>query len=163
MQAVLQFVGTSEDLEGLDTSRSNHRRNGVREEIWTATLTQQVDNLFLSCCETAHRTAKGFAQRACDDLHFAAEVIEFGHTVSCFADHSGRVRFIDHDESVVFLRELVDLIQRADIAVHREHTVRRYDAEALCLCFFQFLLQICHVSVGVAVTHRFAEAHAVDD
>ena len=163
MQAVLQFVGTSEDLEGLDTSRSNHRRNGVREEIRTRTLTQEVDDLFLTRRETTYRTAKGFTERAGDDFDFATHVIEFGHAVSGFADHSGRVRLIDHDESVVFLREFIDLIERADVAVHGEDSVRRDDAEPLGLRFLELLLEIRHVSVGVAVTHRLAKAHAVDD
>ena len=126
-------------------------------------MAQEVDNLFLSGCETAYRTAKGFAERTGNDFHFAAQVIEFGYAVSCFADHSCRVRFIDHDEGVVFLRQFVDLIERTHIAIHRENTIRSDNTEALCLRLFQFLLQIRHIAVCVAVTYRFAKTHAVDD
>ena len=163
MQTILQFVGTREDLEGLDTCRSNHRRNGVREEIRTTALTQQVDDLFLTGSETADRTAKGFAQRAGDNLYLTTHVIEFGHTVSGLADNSGGVRLIDHDEGVIFLRKLVDLIQRTHITVHGEDTIGSDDTEALCLRFLELLLKIRHVTVGITVTHCLAKTHTIDD
>ena len=163
MQTILQFIGTREDLEGLDTRRSNHRRNGVREEIRTATLTQQVDDLFLTGSETADRTAESLTKRAGDDLNLTAHVIEFGYTVSGLADNSGGVRLINHDEGVVFLRKFVDLIQRTDITVHREDTIGSDDTEALCLRFLELLLEIRHVTVGITVTHRLAKTHTVDD
>ena len=73
------------------------------------------------------------------------------------------MRLIDHDEGVVFLREFVDLIERADIAVHGEDTVGGDDTETLCLGLFEFGLEVCHVAVRVTVTDRLAETYAVDD
>ena len=159
----MEFVGTREDLEGLDTCGRYHRGDRVREEIGTATLTQEVDDLFLTRCETADRTAEGFTERAGDDLYLTAHVVELGHTVSGLTDNSGRVRFVHHDEGIVFLCEFVDLIQGADITVHGEDTIGSDDTETLCLCFLELLLEVRHVAVGVAVTHGFAETDAVDD
>ena len=45
----------------------------------------------------------------------------------------------------------------------RKHAVGADDAETLCLRFFEALLQVGHVGIGVAVTYGFAETHAVDD
>ena len=163
MQTILQFVGTSQDIEGLDTCRSNHRRNGVREEIRTTALTQQVDDLFLTGSETADRTAESLTKRAGDDLYLTAHVIELGHTVSGLADYSGGVRLIDHDEGVVFLRKFVYLIQRTDITVHREDAIGSDDTEALSLRFLELLLEIRHVAVGITVTHCLAKTHTIDD
>ena len=163
MQTILQLVGSREDLEGLDTCRSNHRRNGVREEIRTTALTQQVDDLFLTGSKTADRTAKGLTKRAGDNLNLTAHVVQLGHTVSGLADYSCGVRLIHHDESVVFLCKLVDLIQRTHIAVHGEDTIGSDDTEALCLRFLELLLQVVHVTVSITVTHRLAKTHTIDD
>ena len=163
VQAILQFIGAGKDLEGLDTCRCDHRRNGVREEIRARTLTKEIDDLFASRSEPANRAAESLTQRAGDDLHFAAEVIQFGHAVSGLSDHTGRVRLIDHNEGIVFLRQFVDLIQRTYIAVHGENAVGSDDAEALCLCLFEFGLEVRHVAIRIAIAHRLTETHAVDD
>ena len=163
MEPVLQFIGAREDLKSLDTCGCDHRRDRIGEEVWTTALTQQVDDLFLTRRETAYRTAKGFAERSGDDLYFSAHVIQFGDAVSGFADHACRVRLIDHDKGVVLLRQFVDLIKRTDVAIHGEDTVGSDDTETLRLRFLQLLLEVGHVSVGIAVTHGFAQTHAVDD
>ena len=162
VQAVLEFVRTGEYLEGLDSCGCNHRRNRVREEIRTRTLTQQVDDLFLTGCKTTYRTAKGFAERAGDDFYFAAHVIEFRNTVSGLTYHTGRVALVHHNQCIVFLRQFVNLIQRTYITVHREDAVGRNDTETLRLSFLELLLEVCHVAVRITITHRLAKTYAVD-
>ena len=163
VQAVLQLVAAREDLEGLDTGRSNHRRDRVREEVRTAALTQEVDDFFLTRRKSAHRTAEGFAERAGDDLDLSAQVITLGDTVTGLTHYAGGVRLINHDERVVFLRQFVDLIERTNIAVHREHTVGRNDTETLCLCLLELCLEIRHVAIRITIAHRLTETHAIDD
>ena len=70
---------------------------------------------------------------------------------------------IHHNQCIVFLGQIADLIHRSHITVHREHTIGDDDTEALCLCFLQTFLQFCHVGIRIAVTFGLAEAHAVND
>ena len=70
---------------------------------------------------------------------------------------------VNHNQSVVLLCEVANLVHRGDVAVHREHAVGDDDAEALCLCLLQTLLQFLHVGVCVAVAFCLAKAHTVDD
>ena len=70
---------------------------------------------------------------------------------------------IDHDEGVILLCEVADLVHRGYIAVHGEHTVGADDAETLSLGLLEALLQLLHVGIGVAVALGLAETHAIDD
>ena len=54
MQAVLQLVAASQYLEGLQSRRSNQRRNRVGEQVWTAALAKQVNDLLLTCGEATY-------------------------------------------------------------------------------------------------------------
>ena len=53
-----------------------------------------------------------------DDLDLAAEVVALGNTASGLAYDTCGVRLIDHNHGIVLLGEGVDLIERADVAVH---------------------------------------------
>ena len=110
MQTVLQFVAASEDLKGLQSSRSNQRRNRVGEQVWTAALAEEVDNLLLARSEATYRTTEGFAQRTGDDLNFTTQVLAFGHAVTCMTYHTRRVALVHHHEGIVFLCQFVDFI-----------------------------------------------------
>ena len=126
-------------------------------------MTQQIDDLFATRGKTTYRTTEGFAECTGDDFHFATEVIEFGYTVSGLTDYAGRVAFVHHDESVVFLCQFVNLIQRTYIAVHREDTVGRNDTETLCLCLLQFGFEVRHIAIRIAITDCLTQAYAVND
>ena len=52
------------------------------------------------------------------DLDLAAEVVALGNTASGLAYDTCGVRLIDHNHGIVLLGEGVDLIERADVAVH---------------------------------------------
>ena len=77
--------------------------------------------------------------------------------------HACRVALIHHNECVVFLGQVANLVHRCHVAVHREHAVGDDDAEALGLRLLQAAFQLAHVGVGIAVALRLAQAHAVDD
>ena len=73
------------------------------------------------------------------------------------------MRVIDHDERVVRLRQVADLRQACDEAVHREHPVGGDEARARALRLAEAVLEFSHVTVGVAQPLRLAQADAVDD
>ena len=83
--------------------------------------------------------------------------------MTCATDDTCGVALIDHHHRVVLLRKLIDLVKRADIAVHGEHAIGSYDAETLGLCGLELSFEIRHIAVGVTVTHGFAQTYAVDD
>ena len=46
---------------------------------------------------------------------------------------TGRVRLVHHNQCVIFLGKLANLVHRSDIAVHGEHAVRGDDTVTLGL------------------------------
>ena len=70
---------------------------------------------------------------------------------------------VNHYHSIVLVGQLVDFVERADIAVHRKDAVCDDDTEAVLLGSFELLFEISHVGIGIAITLGLAEAHAVDD
>ena len=163
MQAVLQFVAAGEYLEGLQPCSRNHRRDRVGEQIRAAALTEKVDNLLATRGETTYRATKRLAKGTREHLDFAAEVELLGNTVSRLAYDTCRVALVHHDHGIVLLSQLVNLIQRADIAVHGEDTVGSDDAETLCLRLLELLLEVSHIAIGIAIAHCLAEADTVDN
>ncbi len=163
MQLVLERVGLAHHLEHLDAGSGDHRRDGVGEQVRAGTLAEHRDDLLLAGGESADRAAEALAQRAGEDLDLAAQVELLGGAAARLADHAGRVRLVDHHHGIVLRSEGVDLIERSDVAVHREHAVGDDQAVTLCLCGLQAVLQLFHVGIGVAVALCLAEAHAVDD
>ena len=70
---------------------------------------------------------------------------------------------VHHHQRVIFLGQVTDLVHRGDVSIHRENAVGHYDAVTLHLRLLQAILEILHVGIGIAVTHRLAEAYSVDD
>ena len=67
--------------------------------------------------------AERLAQRADDHVDLALEA-RLGHRAApAGAERAGAVRLVDHHAHVVAPRELDDLLQRRDVAVHREDAV----------------------------------------
>ena len=65
---------------------------------------------------------------------------------------------IDHDEGVILLCEVADLVHRGYIAVHGEHTVGADDAETLSLT-----VTLRDVPTSAAIAIDFADGLAVAD
>ena len=74
-----------------------------------------------------------------------------------------RVALVHHNQCVVLLCQVTDLVHGSHVAVHREHTVGYDDAETLSLSLLKALLQLLHVGIGIAVALCLAQAHTVDD
>ena len=79
------------------------------------------------------------------------------------AYYASRVAFVNHYECVILLSEVANLLHRSYIAVHREYAVSTDDAETLCLCFLQTLLEFFHIGIGVTISLGLAETYTVDD
>ena len=62
-----------------------------------------------------------------------------------------------------FVREIADLPQRRDAAVHGEHAVGGDESRAAVLRVLEMLLQLGQVAIGVSQPPRLAEPDAVDD
>ena len=163
MELVLQRVGLAHHLEHTDASGHEARSHRVGEEVRTAALTQHVNDFLATRGEATHGTTKGLAEGTGQDFNLATEVEVLGHATTGLADHASGVAFVHHHHGVVFLGKFVNLVERANVAVHREHAVGDDEAEAAALRVLQLLLKVGHVGVGIAETLGLAEAHAVDD
>ena len=162
-QLVVQGVAFFQHLEYFKACTNDARSQGVGEEIRTAALAQQVDNLFAARGETAQSAAEGFAQCTGVDVHTSVGVVQFAHAMSRSAHYSGRVGFVHHYQCIILFGKVAYLVHGSYIAVHGEHAVRYDDAETLRLSLLQAFFKLCHVGIGITVTFGFAEAHAVDD
>src|SRR5699024_10824958 len=138
---------------------------GVGEQVWTASLSEQVDDLFASGGVAAGCAAQCFAQGAGDDVNTALNAAVLCGAASMFADKANRVAVVNHNQRVVFVCQVADALQVADDAVHREDTVGRdqFDSGAGLASLFQFGFQVLHVVVFVSESLCFAKTDAVDD
>ena len=163
MELVLQLVGGTHHVEHLDACGGDHRRDRVGEQIRARTLAQHGDDLLLAGGEATYGAAEALAQGAGQDFDLSAEIETFGGTAARLADHAGRVGLVDHHHGVVLGGQGVDLVERGNVAVHREDAVGHDDAVTLGLGGLQAVFQLVHVGVGVAVALGFAQTYAVDD
>ena len=78
-------------------------------------------------------------------------------------DEADRVRVVDHHQGVVALGQVADLVERREVAVHREDAVGDDQPTPGALAASQLLLEVGHVPVAVAQALRLAQPDAVDD
>ena len=77
-------------------------------------------------------------------------------------ERAGPVRVVDHHPHVVAPRQLDDLLERRDVAVHREHAVG-HDQRAAAVGVAQPPREVLDVAVAVDERLRAREPAAVDD
>ena len=76
--------------------------------------------------------------------------MEVVHASSSIAtQHARSVRVIDHHDGPVFVGKIAQLVDRADVAIHREHAVG--DQELVTGLFLNFLQQLFSMR-GIAMT-----------
>jgi len=71
--------------------------------------------------------------------------------------------FIDHNYCIVFISEIADGIELGNGSIHAEDAVSYNDPAAEVSGFFEFVLQVCHFIVLVAIALCFTQANTVDD
>ena len=159
----MELVALLQHLEHLEACTYYCRGNRVAEQVGTRTLAQQVDNLFATSGETTYTATECFTQSTGDDVDLTAEVEFLAHTATSSTYNTCRVALVNHNHSVVFLSQSANLVHRSYVTVHREYTVGYNDTEALLLCFFELLLEVCHISSSVTIANSFAQTHTVDN
>ena len=159
----MEGIALLEHLEHLDGSSDDARCNGVAEQVGTTTLAQHVDDFLATSGKATHGAAECLAQGTGEDVDASIEVKLLGHAVTRLAHDTSRVRLVDHNQRVILLGQITDLVHRRHVAVHREHTVGCDDAEALLLRLLEALLEFGHISIGIAIAFSLAQTHAVDD
>ena len=78
-------------------------------------------------------------------------------------DEADRVRVVDHDERVVAVGEVADLVELGEVAVHREDAVGRDEPVPGIRASREPRLELVHVAVRVPLPPRLAEPDPVDD
>ena len=100
------------------------RRDGAGEEEGRALLlAQEVDDALLPGDDAAH-DAERFGERPHFHIELAVQPkVVADDAAPAVPQHAFAVRVIDHREQPVFLRHLVNFVQRCDVAVHRKDAV----------------------------------------
>ena len=162
-ELVVEGIALFQHLEGLEGCADDHRRKRIREEVRTALLTEDLDDLLAAGRESADCAAECLSAGTGEDIDTAIAAELLGDTVSSRTYDACGMAFIDHYESIILLGEIADLVHGSDISVHGEYAVGADDAEPLLLGLLEAAFEVCHVCVGIAVTLCLAEANAIDD
>ena len=152
-----------QEFEHREARGRHHRRNAVGEEVGARTLPQPLDDFAARGNVAPAPPAQSLAQCAGENVDARGDATVFRRTPAGGPHEAGGVRIIDHHQGVVACRQLADLFEPCDEAIHREHAVGGDEARARALRLFEALLEFRHVVVGVAVALRLAQANAVDD
>ena len=125
-------------------------------------MAQEVNDLLVCCHISARRAAKGLAQRAGEDVDTFHDVEELMCAAAALADEANSVGVVDHDQGVVPIGEVADLVQGCERAVHREHAVGNDHSATGGGCGSQLGLEIGHVRILVTQPLGLAQANTVD-
>ncbi len=126
-------------------------------------MAQQFDDLFATAGAATIATTHGFTEGSGDDVHSVLHAKLLGSTTPAFADVTGGMTVVYHHQSVVFIRQIADLVQLCHISIHGEHAVCADQAILHVLSILQMLFQLLHIGVFVAISFGFAQANAIDD
>ena len=162
---VTQLGAFLEHIEHLDACASDGWSQGVGEEVWTASLSEQVDDLFTTGGVAAGCAAESFTQSTGDDVNTALYATMLSGTTTVFANEANSVAVVNHNQSVVFVSQVANTLQVADDTVHGEYAVgsNQFDSCASFVSLFELRLEVCHVVVFVTESLCFAQTNTVDD
>lgn len=133
------------------------------EEEGTGAVVEVVDEV-AAAADVAAERADGLGEGA--DLHIdalgAVEVIDRAATVA--AEHTAGVGVIDHHDGSILVGEIAELVDGADVAIHREDAVGDEElAAGLVLNFLEQLFGVGDVFVAEDFDLGAGEACSVDD
>jgi len=162
---IAQLRRLFEQIESLQRGTRDDRRKRIAEKIGTRPLAQHFDDLPAAAGVAAAGPAERLAEGAGDDVDASHHPAMLVAAAAVGTHETHRMRIIHHHQGVVPLRQVADLLERGDETIHREHPVGgdQLEARALRLGFDQSCLEIGHIAVLVAETHRLAQPHSVDD
>ena len=118
---------------------------GIAEQVGPAALAKHFDDLFTAAGKTTAGATEGFAEGTGNDVDSAHHTPVLMGTPACFTQEAAAMAFVDHNDRVVFVGHVADLIQLCDGAIHTETSVGNDDPAAemgafLQLCFRSSIL-----------------------
>ena len=143
--------------------RRDGRGERVAEQVGAGTLAQQFHHRGARAGEPARRAAERLAERARQDVDPVGDAEQFRRPRSGGAHEADSMRVVDHHERVVLVGDCADLVERGDVAVHREHAVGGDQLVPRARGRLKLAAQVVEVAVVVAVALRLRQAHSVDD
>ena len=152
-----------EDIEGRDTGGSYGRRVRGREEEGAGAVVEEVDQIARTADVAAERSDRF---RESTDLNVDAPVtMKMIHCPAAVASQDARrMGIIDHHDGAVLFGEIAELIDRADVAVHREDAVGDKELASGVICdFLEQLFGVRGVFVAEDLDLGAGEAGTVDD
>src|SRR5581483_7316376 len=138
-----------EDTHRLERRAGDGRRQRVREQLRTRALREQVAHFLASRDVAAGCAAERLAERARDHVDLTDNSEVLGHAPPRLPHHPGAVRVVDDHDRVVLARELEDVGQPREVALHREHPVGDDELALAALARAEPLPQLVHRGVGV--------------
>ena len=123
-QLLPQLAGLGDQLQRAKARPHDRRRDAVREQVRPRALAQHVHDRRARGDVAAARAAHRLAERAGQDVDPLPHREQLGRAaLRPGADEPDGVRVVDHDQRVVLVGEIADLVERRDVAVHREDAV----------------------------------------
>ena len=152
-----------DQVERGEARRDDGRCEAVREEVGPRALAQQLDDLAAAGDVSAARAADRLAERAGHDVDTVGHAPMLGRPAAARPDDADGVGVVDHDEGVVAVGEVADLVELREVAVHREDAVGRDQAAARAGGFHEPRLELVHVAVREPKALSLAQPDPVDD
>ena len=120
-----------------------------REDVGARCVTKIVDDGTVGSDETTNGSQ---TLRECshDEIHIIGESEVVANTTTLATKHTNTVCFIHHHRSSIFLFELNDFGQIAEITFHRENTIHNDEFHGILFTLLEFALQILHIVVLIA-------------
>jgi hypothetical protein len=152
-----------ENVEGCNAGSRDRWRVRGGEEEWPSAVIEIVDEI-ARAADVAAECSNSFGQRAY--LHIdALRAVKMIHTAATIAaENPGGVGIIDHHDGTVLVGDIAELVDGADVAVHRKDAVGDEELAArLVLYLFQQLFGVCHILMAKDFDFGAGEARAIDD
>ena len=106
--------------------------------------------------------AERLGERALDDIDLVERSVALGHAGAALAVHADRMHLVEVGEGAVAMREVADLADRRDVAVHRIDRFEGDDLGRRGIGRRQELLEMAEVVVPEDLAHRTGMADAGD-
>src|SRR5258707_3430893 len=121
-------------------------------------------NQIARAADVSAQRANGLGERPHLNVHAPVNVEVVSSAAPVAAEHAGRVRVINHHDGAVFLGQITQRRQRANVAVHGKHAVGDQQLVArLDGNFLQQFLGVDRVFVAKDLDLGAGETRAVDD
>src|SRR6476659_5868628 len=119
--------------------------------------------MLASAGEAAAGSTQRLPKRSGDNVDSSHYFAILMRTPSSFAEKTGSVRVVDHDQRAIFISYITNRFQIGNSSVHRETTIGGDQFYPAAARLAQFCFEIGHVIVLVTEALRLAQPNAVND